>query len=42
MLHCLLLEELVISALGDDFHCVILSYGLVESMLKCFAYDRTP
>jgi hypothetical protein len=42
MLRRLLLEELVIFALCDDFHCVILGYWLVESMHECFAYDRVP
>jgi hypothetical protein len=42
MLCCLLLEELTISALGDDFHDVILSCGLVEPMSECFSYDRAP
>jgi hypothetical protein len=42
MLHCLLLEELVVIALGDDLHRIILSCRLVETMHECFAYDRTP
>jgi hypothetical protein len=32
----LLLEELAIFTLGDDFHCVILSYRLVEYVPECF------
>jgi hypothetical protein len=40
MLHCLLLEELIILALGDDLHCVILSCRPVKIMPECFAYDR--
>jgi hypothetical protein len=40
MLRCLLLEELVILALDDDIHRVILSCRLVETMPEGFAYDR--
>jgi hypothetical protein len=40
MLYCLLLEELTIFALGDDFHRVILGCGPVEPMFECFSYDR--
>jgi hypothetical protein len=42
MLHCLLQEELVVPTFGDDLHYIILSYRLVESMPKGFAYDRAP
>jgi hypothetical protein len=41
MLHCLLLEELIIIALGDDLYRAILSYRSVEtcmnalSMIEC-------
>jgi hypothetical protein len=42
VLHCLLLEELAVFALGDDFYCIILGCGLVESVSKCLAYDRVP
>jgi hypothetical protein len=42
MLGGLLPEELAISSFGDDFNCVILGYGLVESMPECLAYDRAP
>jgi hypothetical protein len=37
----LLLNELTILALGDDLHHVIFSCGLVESMSKYLANDRT-
>jgi hypothetical protein len=40
MIHCLLQEELSVLIFGDDLHSVILSYRLVESMSKCFAYDK--
>jgi hypothetical protein len=40
MLHCLLLEELIILTLGDDFHNVILSCRPVETVPEGFAYDR--
>jgi hypothetical protein len=40
MLHCLLLKELIVPALGDDLHHIILGCGPVESMYECFAYDR--
>jgi hypothetical protein len=40
MLRYLLLEELTISALGDDLHHVILSCGPVKPMSECFVYDR--
>jgi hypothetical protein len=42
MLHCLLLEELAVLALGDDLHCVILSCRSVETVPEGFAYDRAP
>jgi hypothetical protein len=42
MLHYLLLEELIVLAFGDDLHHVILSCRPVETMHKCFAYDRAP
>jgi hypothetical protein len=42
MLRCLLLEELVVLAFGEDLHRGILSYRLVETMPKCFAYDKAP
>jgi hypothetical protein len=42
MLRGLLLEELEISAFGDDFHHIILVCRSVESMSECFAYDRAP
>jgi hypothetical protein len=42
MLHCLLLEELAVIALDDDFHRIILSYRPVEAVSECPAYDRTP
>jgi hypothetical protein len=41
MLHCLLLEELIIIALGDDLYRAILSYRSVETVHECLAYDRT-
>jgi hypothetical protein len=37
----LLMKELTIPALGDDFHCIILSCRPVEFMSKCFTNDRT-
>jgi hypothetical protein len=40
MLHCLLLEELTILTLGDDFHHAILSCRPVETVPEGFAYDR--
>jgi hypothetical protein len=40
MLRCLLLEELTVLALDDDFHHVILSCRIVEIMLEDVAYDR--
>jgi hypothetical protein len=40
MLRCLLLEELTILALGDDFHRVILSCRPVEIVPEGFTYDR--
>jgi hypothetical protein len=42
MLQRLLLEELAIFALCDDFHRVILDRWLVEFMPECFAYDGAP
>jgi hypothetical protein len=42
MLHCLLLEELTVIALGDDLHRVSHSYRPLETMPECLAYDRTP
>jgi hypothetical protein len=42
MLCCLLLEELVVIALGDDLHHVILNCRPVETMAECLAYDRIP
>jgi hypothetical protein len=39
MLHGLLLEELTVPAFGDDLHRIILSYGQVEYMSECLAYD---
>jgi hypothetical protein len=36
----LLLEELTILTLGDDFHHVILSCSPVETVPEGFAYDR--
>jgi hypothetical protein len=42
MLHSLLLEELALFALGDDFHLVILSCQLVESMPEGFSNYRVP
>jgi hypothetical protein len=41
MLCNLLLEELTITAFGDDVHLIILSDGPVESMSECFTDDRT-
>jgi hypothetical protein len=37
MLRSLLLEELALFTLGDDFHHVILSCRPVESMPECFS-----
>jgi hypothetical protein len=42
MLCDLLMKKLTVHALGDDLHCVILSYGPVESMSECLVDDRTP
>jgi hypothetical protein len=42
MLCGLLLKELTIPVLGDDFYCAILTCRLIESMSKCFADDRMP
>jgi hypothetical protein len=36
MLLSLLLEELTLFTLGDDFHHIILSYQSVESVPECF------
>jgi hypothetical protein len=41
MLCNLLLEELTITAFGDDVHLIILSDGPVEFMSECFTDDRT-
>jgi hypothetical protein len=35
-------EKLIVPALDDDLHRVILSYGPVDSMSECLANDRTP
>jgi hypothetical protein len=40
MLRYLLLEELIVLALGDDLHHVILSCRPVETVTEGFAYDR--
>jgi hypothetical protein len=40
MLCGLLLKELIVPALGDDLHHVILSCGPVEVMSECFGNDR--
>jgi hypothetical protein len=40
MLRYLLLEELVVLALSDDLHRVILSCRPVETVPEGFAYDR--
>jgi hypothetical protein len=37
MLYGLLMKQLTIPALGDDFHCVILSCRLVESCLNALS-----
>jgi hypothetical protein len=42
MLHCLLLEELAISALLYDFHSIILCRGPIKSMPERFPDDRAP
>jgi hypothetical protein len=42
MLRCLLLEELVVLTLGEDFHRIILNFRPVEIMPEGFAYDRAP
>jgi hypothetical protein len=42
MLCNLLLKKLVIPALGDDLHRIILGCGLVETMSEAFPDDRTP
>jgi hypothetical protein len=42
MLRSLLLEELALLALGDDFYCVILSYRPVESVHEGFSNYRVP
>jgi hypothetical protein len=42
MLHSLLLEELAIFTLGDDFHYIILSCRLVESVTECFSNYGAP
>jgi hypothetical protein len=40
MLHCLLLKELTVIALGDDLNSVIISCRLVETVPECLAYDK--
>jgi hypothetical protein len=42
MLHSLLLEELALFTLGDDFHRVNLSCRPVESVPKCFSNYGAP
>jgi hypothetical protein len=42
MLHSLLLEELALFALGDDFHRVILRCWPVESVLEGFSNYGAP
>jgi hypothetical protein len=42
MLRCLLLEELVVLAFGDDLHRVILGCRPVETMPEGFDFDRAP
>jgi hypothetical protein len=42
MLRGWLMEKLAVFTLGDNFHCVILGYRPVESVLKCFFDDRSP
>jgi hypothetical protein len=42
MLRCLLLEELIVLAFGDDQHHVIPSCRLVEIVPEGFVYDTTP
>jgi hypothetical protein len=41
MLRGLLMEELVISAFGDDLHLIILGCRPVETMSEGFSDDRT-
>jgi hypothetical protein len=41
MLCCLLLEKLVVIALDDDLHRIILSCRPIEIMNECFTYDGT-
>jgi hypothetical protein len=40
MLRGLLLKELTVFTLGDDFYRVILDCRLVEFMHECFSNDR--
>jgi hypothetical protein len=40
MICSLLLEELTIPALGDNFHRVIHSCRPIEFMFECFVNDR--
>jgi hypothetical protein len=42
MLHGLLLEEVTVLTLGDNFHRVIRSCRSVETVPEGFAYDRAP
>jgi hypothetical protein len=42
MLHSLLLVELTLFTLGDDFYRDILSYRLVKSVHECFFNYGTP
>jgi hypothetical protein len=42
MLRHLLLEELIVYELGDNFHHVIFCCGLVESVSESLAYNRVP
>jgi hypothetical protein len=42
MLRSLILVELALFTLGDDFHCVILSCRLVEYVPECFSNYGTP
>jgi hypothetical protein len=42
MLCCLLLEELAILTIGDDFYHIILGCRSVETMFEGFPDDRMP
>jgi hypothetical protein len=42
MLHGLLLEEVTVLTLGDDFHRVILRCSPIETVPEGFTYDRAP